>query len=106
MELGRLDAETTANVGVIQGGSATNVIPASCRIDCEARSLDDAKAAVAVAALVELSRLAHAPALDAFRLTAAGALLLGRVFSPWNLLCYAAGIAAAWAWDRGDPRVT
>ncbi|WP_309242762.1 DUF2809 domain-containing protein [Lichenibacterium dinghuense] len=65
-----------------------------------------AAAALAVAALVELSRLAHAPALDAFRLTAAGALLLGRVFSPWNLLCYAAGIAAAWAWDRGDPRVT
>ena len=62
--------------------------------------------ALVFAALVELFRLVHAPGLDAFRLTTAGALLLGRVFSPWNLLCYAAGIAAAWAWDRGERRIT
>ena len=33
MELGRLDDETTANVGVIAGGTASNVVPGHCRID-------------------------------------------------------------------------
>lgn len=45
-----------------------------------------------IAASVEFSRLYHAPSLDAFRLTTAGALLLGRVFSPWNLVAYGVGI--------------
>lgn len=49
--------------------------------------------AMAIAVLVELSRLVHAPWLDAFRFTTAGALLLGRIFSPWNLAAYATGIA-------------
>jgi len=44
---------------------------------------------------VELLRLVHFPALDAFRDTATGTLLLGRVFSPWNILCYVAGIGMA-----------
>ena len=48
---------------------------------------------------VELFRLYHTPWLDAFRLTTAGALLLGRVFSLWNMLAYAIGIAAACAFD-------
>ncbi|MGV7215529.1 ribosomal maturation YjgA family protein [Bradyrhizobium sp. UFLA05-112] len=48
--------------------------------------------AAAIAVLVELSRLVHTPWLDAFRLTTAGALLLGRIFSPWNILAYAIGI--------------
>ncbi|WP_263358246.1 ribosomal maturation YjgA family protein [Acidicapsa ligni] len=46
-----------------------------------------------LAALVELSRLYHSPGLDAFRLTLAGALLLGRVFTPWHFLAYWAAIA-------------
>ena len=54
-----------------------------------------ALAALILAVGVELFRLWHTPALDAFRLTTAGALLLGRVFSPWNILAYVAGIAAA-----------
>jgi tripeptide aminopeptidase len=53
MRLGRIDEATTANVGVIEGGTATNVVPAHCRIDCEARSLDDAKAAETIAAMVD-----------------------------------------------------
>lgn len=52
-----------------------------------------------VAIAVELSRLFHTPWLDAFRLTTAGALLLGRVFSPWNILAYGVGIAAAMLLD-------
>jgi len=51
--------------------------------------------AAAIAAAVEASRLVHTPDLDAFRRTTAGALLLGRVFSPWNLVAYGVGIAGA-----------
>jgi tripeptide aminopeptidase len=45
MELGRLDAETTANVGLISGGTSGNVIPGHCAIHAEARSLDSERAA-------------------------------------------------------------
>lgn len=48
-----------------------------------------------VAVAVELTRLVHFPALDAFRATTAGALLLGRVFSLWNIACYLVGIGSA-----------
>jgi tripeptide aminopeptidase len=41
MPLGRLDSETTANVGAIDGGGpSSNVVPDRCRILAEARSLD------------------------------------------------------------------
>jgi tripeptide aminopeptidase len=53
MKLGRLDEETTANIGVISGGTANNIVPAHCRVEGEARSLDDAKAAEAIGAMVE-----------------------------------------------------
>nr|WP_181592295.1 DUF2809 domain-containing protein [Rhizobium tropici] len=58
-----------------------------------------AVAALFVSVAVELFRFWHTPDLDAFRLTAAGALLLGRVFSLWNIVAYAAGIAPALALD-------
>jgi hypothetical protein len=44
--------------------------------------------AATLAALLELSRLVHLPALDAFRLTLAGKLLLGRIFSLKNIAAY------------------
>jgi hypothetical protein len=56
----------------------------------------------AIAICVELFRLVHTPWLDAFRLTMAGALLLGRIFSLWNLLAYAVGIGLAMLLDRLD----
>src|SRR5436305_5952965 len=40
MDLGRLDEETTANVGLITGGTSGNVVPGHCAIHAEARSLD------------------------------------------------------------------
>ena len=43
MKLGRIDEETTANIGVIQGGAATNIITNLVTLKGEARSLDDAK---------------------------------------------------------------
>jgi uncharacterized membrane protein YoaT (DUF817 family) len=48
-----------------------------------------------IALAAELFRLYHAPSLDVFRLTLPGALLLGRVFNPWNIVAYWTGIAAA-----------
>jgi tripeptide aminopeptidase len=53
MRLGRLDAETTANVGLIQGGSAINVIPERCRIEAEVRSLDAERASTVTTELVD-----------------------------------------------------
>ncbi|MCE5284482.1 MAG: M20/M25/M40 family metallo-hydrolase [Pelosinus sp.] len=35
---GRIDEETTANVGIIKGGVATNIVPDKVKIFCEARS--------------------------------------------------------------------
>ena len=46
----------------------------------------------AIAFCVELFKLYHMPLLDAFRLTLPGKLLLGRVFSLWNLVAYAVAI--------------
>jgi hypothetical protein len=59
----------------------------------------------AIAVGVELFRLVHATWLDAFRLTITGSLLLGRVFSPWNLLAYGCGIVLAMLLDRFAMRV-
>jgi len=38
MNYGRLDSETTANIGIISGGVATNIVPDRVEVRCEARS--------------------------------------------------------------------
>jgi tripeptide aminopeptidase len=43
MKLGRIDEETTANIGVIHGGAATNIIPNLVTLWGEARSLSEEK---------------------------------------------------------------
>jgi len=43
MRLGRIDHETTANIGVISGGKKTNIIPARARIEGETRSFSEIK---------------------------------------------------------------
>jgi tripeptide aminopeptidase len=53
MSLGRIDDETTANVGTIRGGTAANVVAERCVVTLEARSLDDAKAGEAVSGIVD-----------------------------------------------------
>jgi tripeptide aminopeptidase len=53
MKLGRLDEATTANVGVIAGGTASNVVPSHCRLEAEARSLDDERASSTIGAMVD-----------------------------------------------------
>ncbi len=41
--LGRLDEETTANIGIIRGGEATNIVPALTVVEGETRSHDESK---------------------------------------------------------------
>lgn len=41
MRLGRLDAETTANVGLISGGVAANIVPPQCELVAECRGHDE-----------------------------------------------------------------
>jgi tripeptide aminopeptidase len=53
MELGRLDDETTANVGLIGGGSAINVVPERCELTAEVRSLDDERAGAVTTTLID-----------------------------------------------------
>jgi tripeptide aminopeptidase len=43
MRLGRIDEETTANIGVIQGGIANNIVAEETYVKAEARSRDEAK---------------------------------------------------------------
>jgi tripeptide aminopeptidase len=43
LKLGRIDHETTGNIGIIQGGVATNIVPDQVVVQAEARSHDDAK---------------------------------------------------------------
>ena len=48
MQLSRIDEETTANIGVVKGGQATNIVMPDLFINAEARSLDDNKLAAQV----------------------------------------------------------
>ncbi len=41
LHLGRLDPNTTVNVGTIAGGTATNVVPERCRIEAEVRGFEE-----------------------------------------------------------------
>ena len=53
MKLGRLDDATTANVGLIEGGSAPNVVAGSCRVTAEARAVEPGRAEEVVMAMVD-----------------------------------------------------
>ncbi len=46
LQLGRIDHETTANVGLIEGGSARNAVPESAHFKAEIRSRDREKLAL------------------------------------------------------------
>ena len=43
LRLGRIDEETTSNIGIIEGGKATNIVPDAVFIQGETRSLDRGK---------------------------------------------------------------
>jgi hypothetical protein len=65
-----------------------------------------ASASAVIAVGVELLRLVHTPWLDDFRLTLVGALLLGRIFSPRDILAYGVGIGLGLVLDRLTARPT
>ena len=54
MPLGRIDDETTANVGRIDGGTAANVVAERCHVELETRSLGDDWAGDMVGRLVDV----------------------------------------------------
>jgi tripeptide aminopeptidase len=62
LRLGRIDEETTANAGLIEGGSALNVVPAHCRVAVEARSRDERKLADLVQEMLDSFSFAAAVA--------------------------------------------
>jgi tripeptide aminopeptidase len=65
MRLGRLDEQTTANIGRISGGTGTNVVAERCRLEAETRSLDDARVeAVATEMIDHLHDAANATECD------------------------------------------
>jgi tripeptide aminopeptidase len=53
MRIGRIDSETTANVGRIEGGTAANVVAERCFVELETRCLDDARAGETVSEMVD-----------------------------------------------------
>ncbi len=54
LPLGRLDSETTTNIGLIAGGSGGNIVPGSCRFVGEVRSRDTAQATGLVTTFAEV----------------------------------------------------
>ena len=53
LRLGRVDDESTANVGAIHGGTARNIVPDRCAVVAEARSHSDRKLADLVQEMVD-----------------------------------------------------
>ena len=53
LRLGRLDEETTANVGEIRGGTARNIVPEHCSFLAEARCHDETKLGALVQEMLE-----------------------------------------------------
>ncbi len=65
MPLGRVDDETTVNLGTIAGGSAVNVVAERCSLALEARALGDERAEAIVAEIVDhMHEAANLPDCD------------------------------------------
>jgi tripeptide aminopeptidase len=65
MRLGRLDEQTTVNVGTIAGGTAINVVPERCSILAEVRGFSQERAEAVVGEVVErIHQAANLPECD------------------------------------------
>lgn len=65
MPHGRLDEETTVNVGTIDGGSAINVVPEHCTLIAEVRSLREERAEQVIEDLIQaINEAANRPECD------------------------------------------
>lgn len=53
MKLLRIDSETTANIGIVEGGNATNIVMPELKVVAEARSLNDDKLTQQVSHMIE-----------------------------------------------------
>ena len=53
MRLGRIDDQSSANVGVIEGGTARNIVPEWCSFEAEARSRDPGTLAALVQEMLD-----------------------------------------------------
>ena len=53
MPLGRVNAETTANIGTVKGGTATNVVAERCTLTAEARSRSERALSVQLTAMLD-----------------------------------------------------
>ncbi len=62
MKLGRIDGETTANIGKMSAGSAINIVPGSAKLLCEARSHNTEKLAAQMEHMIECFETASAKA--------------------------------------------
>jgi tripeptide aminopeptidase len=58
MPLGRIDEVTSANVGLVRGGTARNVVPERCTLEAEVRSHDDARVSEVVQQIVDAAAFA------------------------------------------------
>jgi tripeptide aminopeptidase len=58
MPHGRLDEVTTANVGLIRGGTARNVVPERCWLEAEVRSHDHARVTEVLQQLIDAAAFA------------------------------------------------
>lgn len=88
MKLGRIDDETTANVGTIHGGIATNIIPPSVTLRGEARSHSEAKLAAQTAHMLDCLKTAaagHAVAIGDIRHQARVEAKHWREYGPMNV---------------------
>jgi tripeptide aminopeptidase len=62
LDIGRIDPETTANVGVIRGGTAGNVVAERCDVMLETRSLNHERAHASARRIVDVLTAAAADA--------------------------------------------
>ncbi len=89
MKLGRIDEETTANIGVIRGGEATNIITNLVTLRGEARSRSEEKLEAQTAHIVKCLEDAAAR----YEVTVDGATTRGRVESHVTREYYAMDVA-------------
>jgi tripeptide aminopeptidase len=53
MPHGRLDGETTVNIGTIAGGTATNVVAERCRVEIEVRAIEPGRVEEVVTSVID-----------------------------------------------------
>jgi len=89
MRLGRIDHETTSNIGTISGGKAINIVPDSVNLQGEARSLDASKREAQTAHICRIIR-------DTAEKFGAGVdLVTETIYPDFNLGEYAAPVRIA-----------